>query len=107
MTLHRRNFLTTSAATAADLLLPATTIAQRASRTTTRAPQIRVLLAERNGSPLEKSRAATLIARDLANDPLPQRIIRAEGRARIDLADEPLQVAARLDVPGFGKVYCW
>lgn len=70
-------------------------------------PQLRVLLKEADGSPLDETRAATLIARDLPNDPLPQRIVRAPGRARIDLAKEPIQVAARLKVPDFGEVYCW
>src|SRR5262249_40433645 len=41
------------------------------------------------------------------NDPLPQRIVHAEGRARITLAAEPIQLSARLKVPGFGEIYCW
>ncbi|HWQ92084.1 MAG TPA: endo-1,4-beta-xylanase [Clostridia bacterium] len=70
-------------------------------------PQIRVLFHEADGGPLHPDRAGTLIVRDLPNDPLPQRIARAEGRARIALAREPIQVAARLKVPGFGEVYCY
>ncbi len=69
--------------------------------------QIRFTLHEANGKPLDSERAATLIARDLPNDPLPQAISSAEGRARIALAREPIQVAVRLDVPGFGEVYCY
>src|SRR5438046_9655477 len=64
-------------------------------------------MAEPDGSPIVKERADTLCARDLANDPLPQRITRAEGRARIVLPTEPIQVSLRLKVPGFGEIYCW
>src|SRR5262252_1898551 len=49
-------------------------------------PQIRVLMHESNGKPLDSERAHTLIARDLANDPLPQASAIAEGRSRIGLA---------------------
>jgi GH35 family endo-1,4-beta-xylanase len=66
-----------------------------------------VLLREQNGSPLNRERARTLIARDLANDPLPQAMSIAEGRARVSLAPEPLQLGCRLSVPGFGEVYCY
>ncbi len=69
--------------------------------------QLRVLLHEADGTPLDKDRRSTLIARDLANDTLPQAIASAEGRARITLAKEPIQVACRLKVPGFGEVYCY
>ncbi|MBA4147807.1 MAG: endo-1,4-beta-xylanase [Verrucomicrobia bacterium] len=68
---------------------------------------VRVLLREADGAPLEKERVTTLHARDLPNDPLPQTIIGAEGRVRIALAQEALQVSARLKVPGFGEVYCY
>ncbi len=71
------------------------------------APQIRVLLHEADGKPLEHERQTTLHARDLENDPLPQAISAAEGRARIGLASEPIQLSARLRVPGFGEVYCY
>ena len=54
-----------------------------------------------------KERATTLCARDLANDPLPQHIAHAEGRARVTLAAEPIQLSLRLKVPGFGEIYCW
>ncbi len=70
-------------------------------------PQLRVLLHEADGSPLESERAHTLIARDLANDPLPQPIASAAGRARVMLASEPIQLGLRLKVPGFGEVYCY
>jgi endo-1,4-beta-xylanase len=70
-------------------------------------PQLRVLMVEPDGTPLHTKRASSLMARDLANDPLPQAIIRAEGRARIALPAEPIQVCLRLDVPNFGEVYCW
>ncbi len=71
------------------------------------AAYVRVLLKEADGTPLSKERAATLHARDLANDPLPQGIISAEGRARISLPKEPVQFSVRLNVPGFGEVYCY
>lgn len=70
-------------------------------------PAVRVLLHEADGSPLAKERVATLVARDLANDPLPQGISTAEGRARIALAKEPLQLSVRLNIPKFGEVYCY
>jgi endo-1,4-beta-xylanase len=70
-------------------------------------PQIRVLLREYDLSPLEPERQRTLTARDLANDPLPQPVSSAEGRSRIALASEPIQIAARLKVPDFGEVYCF
>jgi endo-1,4-beta-xylanase len=70
-------------------------------------PQIRVLFHEADGKPLASERAHTLIARDLANDPLPQPSSIAEGRARIQLTAEPIQIAMRLNVPGFGEVYCY
>ena len=71
------------------------------------APQMRVLFHEADGKPLDSERAHTLIARDLANDPLPQPSVIADGRARIGLAGEPIQLALRLKVPGFGEVYCY
>ncbi|MFO0792071.1 MAG: endo-1,4-beta-xylanase [Pirellulales bacterium] len=110
MSIDRRHFLRTSAGLG-GVLLPSGLVAATPNRTASGAksdaPQLRVLLNEADGSPLDAKRAATLIARDLPNDPLPQKIVRAAGRARIDLAGEPLQVAVRLNVPGFGEVYCW
>jgi GH35 family endo-1,4-beta-xylanase len=70
-------------------------------------PQIRVLLREHDLSPLQPARSRTLTARDLANDPLPQPVSSAEGRSRIALASEPIQIAVRLQVPNFGEVYCF
>ncbi|HYV28727.1 MAG TPA: endo-1,4-beta-xylanase [Candidatus Eisenbacteria bacterium] len=70
-------------------------------------PQLRVLMHEADGKALDSERAHTLIARDLANDPLPQPSAIAEGRARIGLAAEPLQLGLRLKVQGFGEVYCY
>src|SRR6185369_3841 len=49
-------------------------------------PELRVLLHEKDGKPLFRGRASNLHARDLANDPLPQAIHSAEGRARVELA---------------------
>src|SRR5580765_4838331 len=70
-------------------------------------PQIRVLLREHDLSPLEAERSRTLTARDLANDPLPQPVSSAEGRVRVALPSEPIQIAVRLNVPDFGEVYCF
>lgn len=68
---------------------------------------LRVLAHEADGRPLDAVRLRTLHARDLANDPLPVPIAMAEGRARIGLGTEPIQCSARLNVPGFGEVYCY
>jgi GH35 family endo-1,4-beta-xylanase len=56
---------------------------------------------------METSRAKLLYARDLANDPFPVSVINAEGRARVGIPDEPIQLCGRLKVPGFGEVYCY
>ena len=47
---------------------------------------VRMLLREADHSPVAQDRARLLHARDMINDPLPQTIVRAEGRARIALA---------------------
>lgn len=70
-------------------------------------PTLRVLLHAPDGKPLPTARVRTLHARDLAGDPLPVPISAAEGRARIGLAKEPIQLSCLLDVPGFGEVYCY
>ena len=117
----RRLFLKWSGATAATAILgpwpaPARDAALEAGAEDARPPaaglakdipQIRVLLHEAVGSPLNTDCAHTLIARDLANDPLPQPIRAAEGRARVALGSEPIQLVVRLRVPGFGEVYCY
>lgn len=66
---------------------------------------VRVMLTEADGSPLDNDRARRLHARDAKNDPLPQAVIRAEGRVRVALADEPLQFVCILKIPNFGEVY--
>lgn len=71
-------------------------------------PALRVMTAEADGRPLVSARMHTLHARDLHNDPLPQAIVHATGRARVALnSEEPIQLSARLNVPGFGEVYCY
>src|SRR6185437_15560158 len=71
-------------------------------------PALRAMTREADGSPLSVERMKTLHARDLSNDPLPQPIVLAVGRARVELnADEPIQLSLRLNVPGFGEVYCY
>lgn len=115
----RRKFLKTSGAVAAISALPFSSLAQTAeqllgaeeskpeSRLDKNAPQIRVLLHEADGKPLDRDRQLTLHSRDLTNDPLPQAMASAEGRTRIGLANEPMQLSCRLKVPGFGEVYCY
>lgn len=70
-------------------------------------PAVRMILTEADGSPIETEKMRTLHARDLRNDPLPQAIATAQGRARLELADEPMQIVMRLRIPNFGEVYCF
>ncbi|HEX3600739.1 MAG TPA: endo-1,4-beta-xylanase [Lacipirellulaceae bacterium] len=111
MPIDRREFLKYSAGASGMLLPSALQAANRKSdnspATAGDAPQLRVLMVEADGSPLDKDRAATLCARDLPNDPLPRKIAHASGRARIELTSEPIQLSVRLKVPAFGEVYCW
>ena len=108
--MDRRQFLTTSAVAALGLpgaLDGAEPAGKSRGKISHDAPQLRVIMTEADGAPLAKERASTLCARDRANDPLPQRMVQAEGRTRVELAGEPLQLSLRLKVPGFGEVYCW
>jgi GH35 family endo-1,4-beta-xylanase len=108
--MDRREFLAASAAAGAlapSVLRGAEISRKSAGKSGGSQPQLRVILSEADASPLSKERAMTLCARDLANDPLPQRIVHAEGRARIMLAGEPIQLSARLKIPVFGEIYCW
>lgn len=68
---------------------------------------LRVLLRDPNHQPLADFRVKSMIARDLSNDPLPQRIEHGKGDCTVELASEPVQLACRLAVPGFGEVYCY
>jgi GH35 family endo-1,4-beta-xylanase len=70
-------------------------------------PQLRVLFREPDHSPLDSVRMKQLHVRDRHNDPLPQAIVTAEGRARIELAAEPLEIVTRLNVPNFGEINCY
>lgn len=99
----RRRFLAHAAVATAASCVPAG-LAQTAE---SKRGEIRVLLHEADGKPLEHERAKTLHARDLANDPLPQKIHSAEGRARIELGNEPIQLSCQIRVPRFGEVYCY
>ncbi len=114
----RRLFLKSSAGALATALLPRPAFSQDTAQQPGAEepqvpvpkkddPQIRVLMHEPDREPLDAERARTLIARDMANDPLPQPISTAEGRARITLPAEPIQLALRLNVPDFGEVYCF
>ena len=124
MSTTRRRLLQTSANAAAAALLARRTVAQDAAEeavglgaedaaapTTTGIKDekfVRFLLREADDSPLDAERMRLLYARDLANDPLPQTVVDAEGRARIALSkDEPIQAVCRLNVPDFGEVYCY
>jgi hypothetical protein len=102
----RREFLRYGAATAtvAGLAVPFSAGAQDASA---EKASLRVLLRDPSGHPLDQTRVKTIIARDLAGDPLPQSITHDEGESRVALASEPLQLACRLEAPGFGEVYCY
>lgn len=99
----RRRFLAQTAAATAASYVPAA-LAQSAAA---HPSEIRVLLHEADGKPLGPDRAKRLHARDLANDPLPQKIHSAEGRARIELPNEPIQLSCQINVPKFGEVYCY
>ena len=68
---------------------------------------VRVMLTEADGSSLANDRARLLHVRDLQNDPLPQAIIRADGRVRVAIANEPIQIVCRLKIPNFGEVYAY
>ena len=70
-------------------------------------PAVRMILTEADGSAIETEKMRTLHARDMHNDPLPQAIATAQGRARLELASEPMQIVMRLRVPNFGEVYCF
>ncbi len=119
--MRRRDFLRWSgAATAATALGQFSTLAQEtpaqpgvkdamppAMILDKDAPSVRILAHQANGDLLDIVRVRTLHARDLANDPVPLPISIAEGRARIGLGEEPMQLSMRLQVPGFGEVYCY
>jgi GH35 family endo-1,4-beta-xylanase len=109
--MNRRKFLTISAGAGSLLLPESLRAAGRGAATSTKSSgderQLRVVMVEADGSALSKERATMLCARDLPNDPLPQKITHATGRARIVLPNEPIQLSLRLKVPGFGEVYCW
>src|SRR5688572_17713811 len=124
MSLNRRRLLQTSAAAAAGALFSRHAIAQQpaeeaaglgaedaaAPTSSTKKDEtfVRFLLREADDSALASERMKLLYARDLANDPLPQTVVDAEGRARIALAKaEPIQAVCRLNVPNFGEVYCY
>jgi GH35 family endo-1,4-beta-xylanase len=103
--ISRRDFLYYgAAATAAGLAGPFPVDAQAQER---EKPSLRVLLPAAEGAPLAAAQVKTIIARDLANDPLPQGLTNGEGESRVVLAAEPLQLGCRLAVPGFGEVYCY
>jgi endo-1,4-beta-xylanase len=102
----RRRFLAQTAAATGALYVP-TALGQTNVSEQSDTAFVRVLLHEADGQPLDRERAKRLHARDLANDPLPQKVHMAEGRARIELAPEPLQLSCQINVPNFGEVYCY
>jgi endo-1,4-beta-xylanase len=100
---RRELFKATAATFAATMVARAETpVTQETAR-----PYLRVLLREADHSPLNSTRMRQLDARDVQGDPLPQAIISAEGRVRVALADEPIEVMTRLKVPGFGEINCF
>lgn len=110
-TVDRRAFLGLAAG-AGSLALPSVLRAAepsplRAAQKSGDAPQLHISMTELDGSPLTEARRATLTARDLANDPLPLEVKHSSHGGRITLGIEPIQIALRLKVPGFGEVYCW
>jgi len=106
--ISRRDFLYYgAAATAAGLAGPFQSDAADAPEQETERRVLQVLLHGPDGTPLDAAKVKTIIARDLPGDPLPQTIRNLEGESHVVLADEPLQLACRLPVPGFGEVYCY
>ena len=117
----RRSMLKLSASAAAASLLTGTNLrgqqeeaaglgaedAKAPTKGTGEETYVRLLLREADDSPLAGERMKLLYARDLANDPLPQSVHDAEGRARVALAKEPIQIVCRLKIPDFGEVYCY
>lgn len=100
-TISRRDFLYYgAAATAVGLASPISVQAEER-------PVLRVILRDPDGKPLPADQVKTIIACDMAGDPLPQAIRNLEGESHIALADEPIQVGCQLAVPGFGQVYCY
>jgi endo-1,4-beta-xylanase len=113
--ISRRDFLYYgAAATAAGLSAPFPAGAQEQTQEQAPAPAaqaekpaLQVLLHDANGAPLKLGEVKRIVARDLAGDPLPQGITNGEGKSRVVLAAEPLQLSSRLAVPGFGEVNCY
>ncbi len=109
--ISRRDFLYYgAAATAAGLAGPFPAGAQTETNALAQATErrvLRVLLKDAEGKPLPDSQIKTIIARDMAGDPLPQTIRNLEGESHIVLADEPIQLGCQLAVPGFGQVSCY
>jgi GH35 family endo-1,4-beta-xylanase len=95
--LSRREFIGSSVVVAAGL----------AAGAPARGNSVSVIVRAPDGKPLDATRLKTFIARDLANDPLPLEFSPADGRCEIPVGGEPFQLACRLEVPGFGEVYCY
>ncbi len=109
--ISRRDFLYYGAAAAAagwagplaaDEEEPAPTPAPAAGR-----PVLRVFLRRPDGKPLPERNVKSIIARDMAGDPLPQAIRHLEEETHVALADEPMQLSCQIAVPGFGEVNCY
>jgi hypothetical protein len=98
MRISRRRFLRGGAMAAAAA-------AAGVSAAETSPALLRVRLTAPDGQPLDLTRRHTLTARDLANDPLPLSVNFVEGGAEVTLGREPIALACRLAVPGFGEVY--
>ncbi len=69
--------------------------------------QLRIITHEADAKALELERARNVVSRDMADDTLPQPHSEENGRTRLRLPSEPIQVGYRLSVPGFGEVFCY
>jgi hypothetical protein len=102
--ISRRDFIRYgAAATASMAALPASAAATE----TAPRPVLRVFLHGPDGAPLASRNVKTILARDMAGDPIPVAIRHLTEETHVALASEPIQLCCQLAVPGFGEVYCY
>lgn len=65
---------------------------------------LRVLFRTEDGKPIPRSQIRELHCRSMDDEPLVARIPLADGRARVFLPDQPAQLSALIEVPGFGEI---
>lgn len=68
---------------------------------------LRVLLTDADGKPMPEKKVKTIMARDMAGDPLPVDIQNKDGQSLVTMPSEPIQLTCLLNVPGFGEVNCF